>query len=353
MSGVWAPRRSAVALPFAIIAILFCEVSGAEDANAALTVEVDAKTALPVEVAREPLVRRHKSVQDSESESTRAHIKKATSSPWMARSIKEIFANTKTDKLWRHGYHRYYEKELSAFREQPGMRVLEIGASSGISLGAWLTYFKDPAEVAGVAYGVDPVAAHDNGCKIMPEHCHRLKIFALDQSDKSALSDMKQKEPEGWDIIIDDGSHKPEHQIISFQSLWEKVRPGGMYVVEDVETSYADNGKRIYGYALNGGIGAPAPKNAVEKFKELVDVVSRRHFGQEDFTVFGGIDKDVAGVNFGDGIIFVHKKPSDPEWDKYPDKSLLFVKKSDSDDAFQKYQAKINSEADPSATAGK
>merc|ERR1719253_1185480 len=114
----------------------------------------------------------------------------------------------------------------------------------------------------------------------MPDNCQQLKIYSLDQSDKAALIDMKQQEPEGWDIIIDDGSHKPEHQIISFQNLWEKIRPGGMYAIEDVETSYVDNDKQIYGYQLNGGIGASPPKNAVEKFKQLVDVVSRKHFGQ-------------------------------------------------------------------------
>merc|ERR1719454_1987275 len=106
-----------------------------------------------------------------------------------------------------------------------------------------MCYFKDPAEVAGIAYGVDAEAAHAKACQILPDNCDQLKIFSLDQSDADALEDLKQKSPEGWDIIIDDGSHKPEHNIISFQYLWEKVRPGGMYVIEDIETSYVDNGK--------------------------------------------------------------------------------------------------------------
>jgi len=272
------------------------------------------------------------------------YLKNATSSPWVARSITDIFQETRTDKEWLHGYNRYYDEKLRPFREQAGVRILEIGADSGISLGAWLTYFKDPAEVAGIAYGVDAEHAHNKSCEIMPDQCDRLKIISMDQSNKAALSDLKQHEPKGWDIIIDDGSHKPEHQLISFQFLWEKVRPGGMYVVEDVETSYVDNGKSIYGYELHGGIGASPPNNAVEKFKQLVDVVSRKHFSQEQFTVFGGVDKDVAGVYFGDGIIFVHKQPSDPEWNSYP--SGNFVQKADTYNTFETYQAKLSTEAD-------
>merc|ERR1719510_2493776 len=38
-------------------------------------------------------------------------------------------------------------------------------------------------------------------------------------------------------INNDDGSHYPGHQIISFQQLWPKLRPGGLYVIEDIETS--------------------------------------------------------------------------------------------------------------------
>lgn len=278
-----------------------------------------------------------------------AWLSRQLQAPWTNRSIEKIFEGTHTDKLWRHGYHRYYEKQLAAYREQPGMRILEIGADSGISLGAWMLYFKDPAQVSGIAYGVDAEAAQAKACGILPDHCDKLKIFSMDQSDKDALDDLKQQSPEGWDIIVDDGSHKPEHNIISFQNLWERVRPGGMYVIEDIETSYVDTGKKLYGYSMDGGIGVAPPKNAVEKFKQLVDVVSRKHFSQPDFTVFGGIDKDVSEVTFGDGLLFVFKKPSDPAWDKYPG-NRHFVHQNDSETSLRVYKEKIMAEADPELT---
>ena len=40
------------------------------------------------------------------------------------------------------------------------------------------------------------------------------------------------------DIIIDDGSHINEHVIRTFQYLFPKLKPGGIYVVEDTQTSY-------------------------------------------------------------------------------------------------------------------
>jgi len=257
------------------------------------------------------------------------------------KTIKEIFEETSTDKLWRHGYHRYYETQLAPYRDINGVRILEIGADSGISLGAWLQYFKKPAAVQGVAYGVDAAAARKKACDLMPDQCEKLAIYSLDQSDKAALADMSEKNPDGWDIIIDDASHYPPHQIISFQKLWPKLRPGGLYVVEDIESSYVDKGE-VYGYPLTGGIGRAPPTNAVEQFKRLADVVSRKHFGQPQFTVFEGVDYDVADVDFADGLIFVHKAPADPEWATYP-RDVVYGA-DNSKQSFEEYEKKIQAE---------
>jgi len=259
------------------------------------------------------------------------------------KTIKQIFQDTGTDKLFLHGYHRYYETQLAPYRDIDGLRLLEIGAKEGKSLGAWLQYFKNPAAVQGVSYGANATEAKENACNSMPEHCQKLEIYSLDQSDKAALADMKAKNPEGWDIIIDDASHYPPHQIISFQSLWPSIRPGGLYVVEDIESSYAEKGAYAYNYPLHGGIGRAPPSNAVEQFKRLVDVVSRKHFGQPQFTVFDGVDQDVADVDFADGLIFVHKAPANPEWDTFP-RDTMFDRGLWHNDHFQEYQKKLQSE---------
>mmetsp|Transcript_80860 Transcript_80860/g.261854 ORF Transcript_80860/g.261854 Transcript_80860/m.261854 type:complete len:328 (+) Transcript_80860:48-1031(+) len=234
------------------------------------------------------------------------------------QSISSIFAETSTDKAWRHGYHRYYESKLAPYRDIDGLRILEIGADSGKSLKAWSEYFSRPAAIQGVAYKVSPEAAKQKACEGI-KRCDIVKIYYMDQSDEVALKALSKHEPQGWDVIIDDGSHVPAHQIISFQALFPMLRPGGLYVVEDIETSYVSYGQ-TYQYHLHGGIGQLAPENAVEKFKQLVDIVNRRHFSHPELTAFNGADADVSEVTFGDGVIFVHKKPGNPEWDKYPQK---------------------------------
>lgn len=41
-----------------------------------------------------------------------------------------------------------------------------------------------------------------------------------------------------FDIIIDDGCHIVEHQITSFKTLFPLIKPKGMYIIEDLHTSY-------------------------------------------------------------------------------------------------------------------
>jgi hypothetical protein len=256
------------------------------------------------------------------------------------KSVAEVFQDSGTDKLFRHGYHRYYETELEPYRDIDGARILEIGADTGKSLGAWLEYFTSPAAVGGVAYSatynVDAEAARTEACALFPDQCDKLQIYYMDQSNVSALNSLLEQNRDGWDVVIDDGSHVPQHQLISFQKLWPNIRPGGLYVIEDIETSYVDDGTPIYGYELHGGIGQTPPENTVEQFKRLVDVVNRKHFDHPKFSVFAGVDKDVARVSFADGLIFVQKKPSTPDWDKYP--TALFATKQNTAATFNQYE---------------
>jgi hypothetical protein len=226
-------------------------------------------------------------------------------------SLTSIFQESGTDKLWRHGYHHYYETKLAPYRDINGLRILEIGAEKGKSLNAWFQYFAQPAAIQGVAYKANVTEAKESACKIVKDRCDLLKIYSLDQSNRTALKDMCQENPDGWDIIIDDGSHLPVHQLISFSELFPKIRPGGLYVIEDIETSYVDEDVLLYGYSLsNGGFGKAPPGNAVEKFKQLVDVVNRKHFGHPGLSVFPNhIDADISEISFGDGLIFIYKKP--------------------------------------------
>jgi hypothetical protein len=52
-----------------------------------------------------------------------------------------------------------------------------------------------------------------------------------------------------FDIIVDDGGHTMAQQTTSLVHLLRKVKSGGLYIIEDLHTSYfADKSK---GYILN------------------------------------------------------------------------------------------------------
>ena len=71
-------------------------------------------------------------------------------------------------------------------------------------------------------------------------------------------------------VIIDDGSHLPSHQLLSLETLWPSLAPGGLYIVEDVETSYWAQHAQLYGYSY---IGQPS---IVDRLKLVADAVNRR-----------------------------------------------------------------------------
>jgi len=64
-----------------------------------------------------------------------------------------------------------------------------------------------------------------------------------------------------FDVIVDDGGHTMKQQITSFTYLLPKVRSGGVYVIEDLLTSYSRGPDS--GYLVN--------TTTIELIKRLVD----------------------------------------------------------------------------------
>ena len=124
--------------------------------------------------------------------------------------------------------------------------------------------------IVGLGYGEGDAVA--KGFK--KQLTSKLSIYTGDQSDLHFLQQMKADlDHQKFDIIIDDGSHLPWHQLLTFEIMFETwLKPGGLYVIEDVETSYWDGtNPRIYGYdIIDAGLGSKG--SVVEKFKVLVYV---------------------------------------------------------------------------------
>ena len=77
-----------------------------------------------------------------------------------------------------------------------------------------------------------------------------INFFRVDQSKENELVHFALNVNTKFDVIIDDGSHVPEHQLLTLKILWNSLKESGVYIIEDIETSYWGRSS-IYGYKFN------------------------------------------------------------------------------------------------------
>ncbi len=142
-----------------------------------------------------------------------------------------------TDKASpQHDYLNTYERFFAKLRNSP-ITLLEIGVWRGASLDLWEAYFPN-ARIIGA--DVEPAARRlARG---------RVAIETVDQGNIQHLVGLAQRRGP-FDIVIDDGSHRWEHQIATLQTLLPFVKPGGIYIVEDLYFAYGEAGKAYRGNA--------------------------------------------------------------------------------------------------------
>ncbi len=185
-------------------------------------------------------------------------------------------------------YFDIYDRHFSRFRGQK-IIILEIGVFQGGSLQMWKDYFGEKA----IIYGVDI----DPRCKQFEED--NIHIFIGSQSDRNFLRDICKTIPP-IDILIDDGGHTMKQQIVSFEELFSHVKDNGVYLCEDIHTSY---------WRRYGG-GYKRKGTFVEYSKNFIDALNAYHSAEKrhkvtDFT------KTVGSVHFYDSIIVIEKQIRD------------------------------------------
>lgn len=125
---------------------------------------------------------------------------------------------------WRH-YFDVYDRYFSPFKgAQPCL--LEVGVFSGGSLDMWQAYFGAGARVIGV--DIEPA------CKAYERE--GVEVLIGDQADRrfwrSALAGMPP-----LDLVLDDGGHQTEQQVVTFEEVFPNIAPGGIYICEDVHSA--------------------------------------------------------------------------------------------------------------------
>ena len=195
---------------------------------------------------------------------------------------------------WLH-YFDAYERFFSKYKGKDVV-ILEIGVHKGGSLQMWKHYFKGKNNRVRV-YGIDIVEE----CKLLEEES--VEIFIGSQEDRDFLRSVKEKTGQ-VDIVIDDGGHYMNQQIVAFEELFDIVKEDGIYLCEDLHTSYM----KQFGGAYRG-------ETFVEYSKNLIDDLHAQYLEMEEL----GRNKyssQIKAITYYDSMIFIEKK-------KVADKSIF------------------------------
>lgn len=212
--------------------------------------------------------------------------------------LSELALKWGTDKgPHHHNYTPIYGRYLHCLRHED-IDFLEIGVGGyhypergGQSLRMWRDYFTR-ARITGIDVHPKSFTVPD------------VQILQGSQVDGAFLQTL----PGPWDVIIDDGSHQCAHVIASFNLLWPLVKPGGIYIVEDTETSYWPE--------EYGGSTDPQAVTTMNYFKAVCDSVNVPMRQLDSLTMpvicsdAENVDKfysDVESIHFYKGLILVFK----------------------------------------------
>jgi hypothetical protein len=123
-------------------------------------------------------------------------------------------------------YFPAYDELLLKFVGQP-MTFIEIGVLDGGSLFMWRDFFGDKARIIGI----------DMNPSAIKWRVHGFEIFIGNQSDPIFWKEFFEKVG-NVDVLVDDGGHRNDQQLVTTLCSLPHIRDGGMIVVEDTQTSF-------------------------------------------------------------------------------------------------------------------
>jgi len=185
---------------------------------------------------------------------------------------------------WKH-YFEIYDRHFSRFRDTD-VHIVEFGVFQGGSLQMWKEYFGPNCRV----FGVD-INPH---CKKLEEG--QIQIFIGDQEDRNFLKSLAEKIPR-IDILIDDGGHTMSQQINTFEELFTNIDENGVYLCEDLHTSYRPG--HGGGYKRHGTF--------IEYSKQFIDYINAWHSETSRLNVTE-FTKSVHSLHYYDSVLVIEKR---------------------------------------------
>lgn len=136
-----------------------------------------------------------------------------------------LFEDHRLSTKWLN-YFPVYEKWFSPYRGKD-MVFVEVGVWKGGSIQMWKNYFGKDAKIIGIDINPD--------CKKFEDE--QISIEIGSQDDAKFWASFKEKYPR-VDILLDDGGHMMNQQIVTFREMFPHIKDGGLYMCEDCHTSY-------------------------------------------------------------------------------------------------------------------
>lgn len=122
----------------------------------------------------------------------------------------------------RHPYTPVYSMFLGALRTQENPKIAEIGVLNGSSIRMWREYFNNPE-----------IYAFDINEKLLAPLESIARVGRIDSGDPAAIADSFGRLP-ALDLILEDASHRLEHQVCAVRELVKYLKVGGLLIVEDI-----------------------------------------------------------------------------------------------------------------------
>jgi demethylmacrocin O-methyltransferase len=206
-------------------------------------------------------------------------------------TLTALAQETGTDKWGRHYYTPHYQRHLEHLRDQK-IVVLEIGiggyahtGKGGQSLRMWKHFFPH-AQIIGLDI-------HD---KSFVEE-ERITTYQGSQVDPAVLERIVADHGRPH-VVIDDGSHRPEHIRETFRLLFPLLVDDGVYAIEDTQTSYWP----FWG----GSMDRQDPTTTMALVKDLIDGLNHEEFLDRGYQPTYS-DTHVTGVSAYHNLVFVQK----------------------------------------------
>jgi len=183
----------------------------------------------------------------------------------VTRSLESCFYNIESHSLKVDTYFENYESVFEGIKKS-NLVIVEIGVLDGGSLSMWKGFFGETSRVIGIEKNPEAKALRSLG----------FDIYIADQESITELEEVF-KEIGPVDILIDDGGHTAKGQVISTLVASKYVRDGGIIIVEDTHSSFAEDFGMPHKFSF---------ANWVHQVSDLLDQSYLVHKGLQNIKIF-------------------------------------------------------------------